>query len=120
MADQETLDGLGHTLFDPMQHGLWRRYHDADGRINEAAWLRAIASHEFVGTCRQCGAYLTPQRPEEVAGRKDFEAHCQRSPTGFSIVDGRLVATGCGWIFNAPDGRRCERSSRWSEQPRRT
>lgn len=125
--EQETLPGVApdaqtphKPTFDALQQGLWARVKNADGRINEAAWLRACAEQGFVGTCRYCGSYLVPQYPETIHGRKDFEAHCSRWPTIVSTVDDARTVTGCGWILNAPNGRRCDRSSRWSEQPRRT
>lgn len=124
--DQETLPGVApdaqtphKAVFDGLQHGLWQRFKAGDGTVNEAAWLRACAEHGFVGTCRVCGAYLVPLHPEQVGKRKDFEAHCSRWPTIVSTVDNVRTVTGCGWILNAPNGRRCERSSRWSEQPNR-
>lgn len=126
MADQETLPGVAPNAqtahaptFDALQHGLWARVKDVDGTVNEAAWLRAYAMHEFVGTCRICGSYLVPLRPEQIGNRKDFEAHCIHWPTIVATVDGVRAVTGCGWALNAPGGRRCERSSRWSEQPSR-
>lgn len=126
--EQETLPGVGpdeapaanhRPAFDALLHGLWQRVKDADGTINEAAWLRACAEHGFVGTCRVCGSYLVPMHPEQIGGRKDFEAHCSSWPAVNATVNGVRTVTGCGQVFNAPNGRRCERSMRWSEQPNR-
>lgn len=126
MADQEVLPGVAPDAqasrgpaFDALQHGLWARYKAADGTVDEGAWLRACAERGFVGTCRVCGAFLVPLHPEQVNSRKDFEAHCSNWPTVVSTVDDVRTVTGCGWILNAPNGRRCERSMRWSEQPSR-
>lgn len=105
--------------FDALQHGLWSRFKNVDGPINEAVWLRACAEHGFVGTCRMCGSYLVPLHPEQAGKRKDFEAHCSRWPAIVQTIDGVRTQTGCGWVLNAPNGRTLKRSSRWSEQPDR-
>jgi hypothetical protein len=100
MADQETL--TERTSFNPLDHGLWARYHD-HGEILHGAWMRACAEGSFVGTCRHCGDYLIPLRPHQVNGKRtDYEAHCHAST--------------CGAIMLAPCGRVLAYSSRASER----
>lgn len=116
MPQQETL--TPEPVFNPMDHGLWRRFVDAEGRIVEAAWLRACAAGEFVGTCRRCGDYLIPARPDHVSGsRTDYEATCRRR-SEVVVKDGIRHLEGCGWRCNAPSGVVSRKSMRWSEQPR--
>lgn len=94
MTAQETL-----TSPAPGEGGLWRRYLDGDG-INHAAWMRARACGAFVGTCRRCGGYLVPQRPDQRADRTDYEADCRN--------------TRCGYVLVAPGGRVARGSTRRS------
>lgn len=117
MAQQETLPGAGDdTPVNALDHGLWGRFVDADGLIIDAAWMRACAAGEFVGTCRQCGDYLLPVRPADVnANRRDYEAHCRRGAQ-IHVVDGVRVTEGCGWTCDAPGGRVFGRSSRQLER----
>lgn len=91
MAEQETLhDG---PTFDPAAHGLWQRFVDS-GRINHGAWLRACASAEFVGTCRQCGAFVKPHPPEDLGdGRVDYEGVCVQCGQQMCAPGGRLPGT---------------------------
>lgn len=82
MAEQETLfggepRGEGRPPFNPADHGLWARYVDGDGSVNHAAWLRARATREHVGTCRECGNPLRPEAPYDAGGgRTAYEATC--------------------------------------------
>jgi hypothetical protein len=96
---QPTLDGTPPAPGD----GLWRRVL-ANGEINHAAWLHVRAEGGFVGTCRKCGHYLIPQRPEEHAGRTDYEADCQNEE--------------CGGVILAPGGRVIRHSAAKSLQPK--
>jgi hypothetical protein len=101
MADQETL-GEERNGFDPLAHGLWKRFVD-NGCVVHGAWLRACAEGSFVGTCRICCDYLAPRHPHEArAGRYDYEYQCRNVQ--------------CGQIYNAPGGRMFVRSSRSSER----
>ena len=95
MTAQETL-----TPASGADGGLWVRYL-TDGRINHAAWLRARASGEFVGTCRACGAFLVPGAPEDRGGgRVDYQADCRS----------------CPYVMCAPGGRVARGSTRKSER----
>lgn len=102
MATQDVLPGTAPAHFDPLAHRLYKRFVDGDRNIDYHQWLRAIAEHAFVGTCRRCGDQLIPMRPTDHGGRTDYEAHCRR--------------TDCGWICNAPGGRLLRRSSRLHER----
>lgn len=113
-------DSQAALYHDPLKAGLWNRYIDGD-RINHAAWLRACASHEFVGTCRQCGSHLAPEQPVENAGRTDYTAHCiigvQRIPVDGDGEKKAFRTEGCGWEMTAAGGRILRRSTRHSEMP---
>jgi uncharacterized OB-fold protein len=61
-----------------------------DREIDHHAWLRARAEGRPVGSCRSCGDYMMPQRPDEHSGRTDYEAQCRT----------------CGRVLLAPGGRR--------------
>lgn len=102
MATQDTLPGTGQHMFNPMDHGLWKRFVDSDGRINHAAWLRARAEGQWVGTCRRCGDYLIPEAPHEHDNRSDYQASCRND--------------GCGYVMTAPGGRIALGSTRKSER----
>lgn len=107
--------------FDPTKHGLWDRYvtagQDGEAWIDHAAWMRACATGEFVGTCRQCGDYLVPVRPEDVtATRTDYEARCRR-PVEVVTRDGVRTVEGCGAVMTAARGLVFRRSSRTHERP---
>ena len=116
MPAQETLPGTGHTPFNPLDHGLYRHLVDAEGFIIHTLWMRACAEGLFVGTCRRCGDYLIPARPDEVTNqRTDYEAACRRRLT-VQVVDGVRRLDGCGWVLTAVGGRTFARSSRWSER----
>lgn len=65
--------------------GLYRLVHE-DGAIKHAAWLRARAEHQQVGTCPRCNDYLIPAPPYEHAGRTDYQADCRNSECGYSLV----------------------------------
>jgi hypothetical protein len=95
MPNQETL-----TPFDPTAEGLYDRYVRGD-YIDHAAWLRACAAGELVGTCRWCGDQLAPRPAEEVSKIWWYEADCRT----------------CTKIYAAPGGRILKRSSRHTEQP---
>lgn len=95
---QPTLDGT------PAHTGLWRKVVDGH-QIDHAAWLRAIATGDFVGSCK-CGDFLTPSRPQQVGDRTDYSATCRREE--------------CRWEINAPGGRILRRSSMASERPKRS
>lgn len=90
---------------DPAQHGLWKRYVEA-GRINHAAWLRAVAENGFVGTCRRCGSYLRPQPAHDHGnGRLDYTADCVNAVVSENWPDGARTVQGCGGVVCAPGGR---------------
>lgn len=80
---------------DPNRGGFYARYKDGD-RVNHAAWLRACAEHGLVGTCRQCGNQLAPERPVDNRGRVDYTARC----------------VACPWEQTAPGGRLAKRKAR--------
>lgn len=116
MPHQETLPGTGQPdRFDPLDHRLYRGLVDAEGVIVHAAWMRACAAGEFVGTCRRCGDYLVPSRPVEINQRTDYEATCRNRMTS-SVINGVRHVAGCGWVLVAPGGRVFGRSSRTSER----
>lgn len=73
MAAQETL--TERPQHNPLDHGLWKRYTDGNN-INHAAWLRAHAESDFVGTCRSCGGHLAPRQPHQVDKNTWYEAAC--------------------------------------------
>lgn len=116
MPRQDFLPGTGRAqAFDPLEHGLYRRFlNDArcncgdkanpgHSHIEHGQWLRAIAEGAHVGTCRQCGDYLIPQRPEQISQtRTDYEASCRNEE--------------CRWVCNAPSGRYLRGSSRLHER----
>lgn len=101
MASQDTLPGTSGRTFNPMDHGLWKRF-ITDGEINHGAWLRARAEGQWVGTCRRCGDYLVPQSPQEHGNRTDYEADCRNEK--------------CGFVMMAPGGRVAGGSTRKSER----
>lgn len=101
MDTQDALPGTPAPMFNPMDHRLWKRFID-DGLINHAAWLRARAENQFVGTCRRCGDYLIPERPDEHAERTDYQATCR--------------SKACGYVMTAPGGRIALGSTRKSER----
>lgn len=118
MPEQEALPTTGETPFDPMDHGLFRRFIDTEGHIIAGEWMQAYAVKDFVGTCRRCGSPLVPMRPEVVNERRtDYEAICSQ-PLEAVVVDGVRRLEGCGWRCNAPGGVTSRRSGRKSEQPR--
>jgi hypothetical protein len=101
MAEQESLDVAGQ--FSALQHGLYKRMVDDAGRIIHTAWMRACAEQMFVGTCRNCGAYLLARPPEQVNDKRtDYEATCMRC--------GRVILAPCGVVFR--------RSAIRAERPR--
>lgn len=57
--------------------GIWKRFW-LTGRtgINSAPWLDAVATSQFVGTCKACGGCLKPSKPYR-SGLKDwYPARC--------------------------------------------
>ena len=111
MPEQEPIPGTTGNgqpppLFsvDPSQHGLWTRVVEG-GRISHPVWLRAVAEHGFVGTCRRCGHYLRPLPADDRGnGVFDYEAQCSNEHST-STVDGRRQVSGCGQVMVAPGGR---------------
>jgi hypothetical protein len=88
--------------FDPMKHGLFRRFKDGNGNIDHGQWSRAIAEGIPVGSCRRCGHDLMPRRPDLVSPtRIDYEATCRNEE--------------CQWVCHAPGGRYLRYSSRHDE-----
>lgn len=81
MTSQQTLDGR-----PPADAGLWRTY-VTDGNIDHHAWMRACSQAGWVGTCRRCGDYLRPERPDDRgAGRTDYLARCRDPACGYELV----------------------------------
>lgn len=84
----------------PDAGGLW------DGvlsgwQIDHAAWLRARAMNQPVGTCRRCGGHLIPETPKEHHGRIDYTAACPDDKCRYEMV--------------APGGRVMRGSTAWSK-----
>lgn len=75
-----------------------------DGQIVHGAWLHKRAEGGFVGTCPRCHDYLVPLRPQEIAGRTDYEANCRDQACGYSLC--------------APGGRVLRTSARASARPK--
>lgn len=100
-----TLFGDEHVpAFDPREHRIYRRFIDGAGHIDHAQWLRAMAEGTWVGTCRRCGDYLIPQRPQDISStRTDYQADCRN-------------VEGCGWVCSMPGGRYAQGSTRKSER----
>jgi hypothetical protein len=71
--------------------GLWSAV-VTDGAVNRAAWARAAAAGDIVGTCRRCGDYVTPDPPP---------AYGDEQPVEWFIV--RCLA--CGHEAASPGGR---------------
>jgi hypothetical protein len=89
MVNQETLDhDQPQRTFDA-EPSLWARFVDSHHRVNAVAWMEAVRSSGFVGTCG-CGDYLQPRPPDHIGTRTDYEAGCR---------------AGCGRVLLAPDGR---------------
>lgn len=101
MDTQDALPGTPAPTFNPMDHGLWKRFIE-DGQINHGQWLRARAEGQWVGTCRRCGDYLTPEAPDEHGQRTDYQASCRSDK--------------CGYVMSAPGGRIALGSTRKSER----
>lgn len=97
MTGQESIGGLP---FNPLNEGLYDRYVDADHTVNHAAWLRAHAAGDSVGTCRIDGGPLQPLQPYEQHGKHWYEAEC----------------ASCHHTYLAPRGQVLRRSSRKSER----
>lgn len=67
--------------FNPADHGLFRAVHNGT-EIIHAVWQRTCAEGGFVGSCRRCGGFLAPQRPQErTPGVFDYEAACTAGHT---------------------------------------
>lgn len=96
---QPALDGT-------IAHNGFYRAVIANGEINHAAWMHKRATGEFVGTCRKCGDYLIPERPDDHAGRTDYEATCRNAD--------------CAGTVMAPGGRVLRHSAAKSLQPKGT
>jgi hypothetical protein len=93
--------------FDPLKHGLFRRFKDDAGNIDHGQWSRAIAEGVPVGSCRRCGHDLTPRRPDQISPtRIDYEATCRNEE--------------CEWVMHAPGGRYLRYSSRLGERTSRS
>jgi hypothetical protein len=100
-VEQEGLDGIGP---QPAKRRtgdtVYKRFLDTDGTILLSAWLRACNNGESVGTCRECGGDLVPDRP---VGRADGG-----STPDYPMVCANVPA--CGKEVVAPRGR----TSRWN------
>lgn len=84
MTGQPTLDGR-----PPPDGGLWARVRNGN-QVDHAAWLRAHAARQPVGTCRVCGDDLYPQRAYEHSGRVDYTATCRACGAEMVAPGGRL------------------------------
>lgn len=93
------------TQFNPASHGVWRSLVRADGRIDHEKWMMAISNGQFVGTCRMCGDYLIPARPEDHAGRRDYEATCRNTSIGKAMRGNAQVDIACAYTVVAVNGR---------------
>lgn len=92
--------------FNPLDHGLYERFlvgkrGDGDLMLNTAAWGRAVASGEHVGSCRRCG--------------NDLVALPTNEHNKVTWYTGRCLE--CGWEFASPGGEVLRRSSRHDEMP---
>lgn len=96
---------LARSRFNPADHGLWRSVVQSDGRIDHQKWMLAIASGQFVGTCRRCGGYLIPATPDDRAGRRDYEASCRNPSIGKAIRGDVQVDIACTYTIVAVNGR---------------
>jgi len=95
MTNQEALPGAP---FNPLNEGLYTRYDDGD-TINHAAFLRAHAAGDIIGTCRTDGGPLHPVAAYELNQVWWYEYECVT----------------CRHTYLAPGGRILHRSSRHSE-----
>lgn len=110
---------------NPDEHGLFAEVMQGD-RINHAAWMRACATHSFVGTCRRCGQPLIPRRPHDIQRGEvmctDYEAECSNQIVGRiePTEDGgkRRAVTGCGATVCAPNGHLAKRK-KWRQHVER-
>lgn len=98
----------GALIFDPLTAGLFRQY-VTDHMIDHGRWLRAVAEHAFVGECRNCGAKLRPEPPEDHGGIKWYEAAC--------VSCGKIVAAPATISRGQDGGRVLARSSRHHQMP---
>lgn len=110
MNEQEALlpDETGRrakTAFNPADHGLWKSILDGAGRIDHNKWMMAIRNGQYVGTCRRCGDYLVPARPDDHAGRRDYEATCRNESIGNAVRGNVQVDIACAYTIVAINGR---------------
>lgn len=92
--EQEPLAGFGETVRRRTGDGLYRRYVDSQGEIIMAAWLRACAGAEVVGSCRECGGDLMPSRPTPGHGggtRPDYLSVCRECGKELVAACGRTI-----------------------------
>lgn len=81
-------EGLYKTIID--RSGYW---------VNDAAWLRARAADEVIGTCRQCGeGYLTPDPTPPVNHETGeelklswYSATCQTCGHEVALPNGKVL-----------------------------
>lgn len=112
-------------LVNDESHGLFNDVMQGD-HINHAAWMRARATHAFVGTCRRCGSPLIPRAPYDIQRGEvmctDYEAECSnRINDRVESIDGggkHRVVTGCGATVCAPNGHLARRKHRHASLPR--
>lgn len=94
------------TRFNPNDHGLWKSFVGADGHIIHDKWMMAIANGQFVGTCRRCGDYMVPARPDDrLQTRRDYEATCRNPSIGKAIRGDVQVDIACAYTILAVNGR---------------
>jgi hypothetical protein len=84
----------------PRSEGLYKAIIDRSGYwVSDAAWLRARAAREVIGTCRQCGeGYLmaNPSPPEHhLVGDESklswYEATCQTCGHEVALPNGKVL-----------------------------
>lgn len=101
--DQEQ-PGATALLRSPEHEGLYRSLIDRLGYwVNQAAWMRARAAGEYVGTCRSCGnGHLKPDPTPPAHHTAGDQSHVEW-----------LGATceACGHEFALPAGKILKRSS---------
>jgi hypothetical protein len=107
MPEQEDLLSTTKTeaprrTFNPLEHGIYRRFVDEGGRIKDAVWRNARGVGEAIGTCRNCGSDIVAGAVDEVnEGRTDYRGGCLT----------------CGREFCAPGGKTLTRSGIARERP---
>ncbi len=101
-------------LRSPDHEHLYRTVVDRSGYwINQAAWMRARAAREYVGTCRQCGdGHLVPDPTPPAHHSAGDESHlewlsatCERC--------GHEVALPAGKVLKSSSSRRRSPAGWW-------